>query len=119
MHMFRSAAIPRPEPQFVIEDDGSFVARTDFGWEEFRHVGEFDGEVKYGRLNPHTGHELGQVIVEEKRREDAIRELDYGMSRWGWRDLAPGVRAATANRIHNAMERSRRIYRHAQRTSPA
>jgi len=119
MHMFRTAAIPRPEPQFVISDRGAFVARADFGWEEFRHVGEFDGEIKYGRLNPHTGSELGQVVVEEKRREDAVRGLDYGVSRWGWRDLDRSVRGATAHRIRVAMERSRRLYRRDRRASPA
>lgn len=116
MHMFRVAGIPRPEPQFVVTRGDSFVARTDFGWEEFRHVGEFDGEVKYGRLNPNGGGELGQVIVEEKRREDAVRELEYGMSRWGWRDLAPSVREGTAHRIRVAMERSRRLHRRDTRT---
>ena len=117
MHMFRVAGIPRPQPQFVLNRGDAFVARTDFGWEAFRHVGEFDGEVKYGRLNPHIGRELGQVVVEEKRREDAVRELHYGMSRWGWRDLAPSAKKGTANRIRAAMEHSRRLYRHGRRTS--
>jgi hypothetical protein len=110
MHMFRVAAIPRPQPQYVIQRDGTFVARTDFGWDEFRHVGEFDGEVKYGRLNPYAGSELGQVVVNEKWREDEVRATGYGVSRWGWRDLDASKRMTTARRIQAAMDRSRRLY---------
>jgi hypothetical protein len=110
MHLFRTFAIPRPQPQYVIERAGRFVARADFGWGDHRHLGEFDGRVKYGRLNPYAEDELGQVIVDEKWREDAMRDEAYGVSRWGWSDLDPVVRSATAHRLRTAMERSRRLY---------
>lgn len=43
--------IPQPELQReLFDEDGTFIARVDFFWEEHRTVGEFDGEIKYGWL---------------------------------------------------------------------
>ncbi|MFP5283524.1 MAG: hypothetical protein ACLGIF_08755, partial [Actinomycetes bacterium] len=43
--------LPAPEPQYRVRDDhGSVVARCDFGGEELRTIGEFDGQIKYARL---------------------------------------------------------------------
>ena len=78
-------------------------AVTDFYWEEFRTVGEFDGKVKYGRsLRP--GEDPGEAVYREKRREDALRDLGLKVVRWTWDELgtfiapaespAPGVRRA-------------------------
>ena len=107
MCLFRVHAIALPEPQVEIRDAaGRLVARTDFLWERARHVGEFDGLVKYGRLNPYET-DVGRVLVDEKRREDAVRRLSYGVSRWTWSELAPAVAAQTAGRIREDLERSR------------
>ena len=45
----------------------------DFLWPEHRLVGECDGATKY--TDP-------QTLVEEKIREDAIREIDHRVLRW-------------------------------------
>lgn len=110
LHMFSVTGVPRPEVQFRLMSHGIEVARNDFGWEEWRHVGEFDGLIKYGRLNPYSDVELGQVLVDEKRREDAVRDEYFGMSRWIWTDLDPSRRTNTAARILAGLERSRRLY---------
>ncbi|RBY79339.1 hypothetical protein DQ239_06810 [Blastococcus sp. TF02-09] len=83
---------------------GTFVGRTDFAWEAEQVVGEFDGRIKYGRLLL-PGQDPGDVVWEEKRREDVIRDEDWGVVRWIWSDLTPGV---LGPRVHRALERGRR-----------
>jgi hypothetical protein len=84
--------LPVPEPQADITGpDGRFVARVDFLWKEQRTVGEFDGKIKYGRLLK-PGQRIEDVVFEEKKREDAIRDLGWNVVRWLWEDLhRPGV----------------------------
>lgn len=109
IYMFRMGRLPIPRMQMELFDaNGTSVGRVDYDWEDFWHVGEFDGLEKYGRLNPYGGSNLGQVVIDEKRREDRIRELGRGMSRWVWADLYSP--ASTCRRIRAAMERSRRLY---------
>jgi hypothetical protein len=84
---------------------GSLLGRADFGWEQHRVVGEFDGRVKYGRLL-RPGQEPGDVVFAEKRREDAIRDQDWGVVRWTWPELAAPRRLGT--RVHEALERGTR-----------
>ncbi len=76
--------LPAPVLQFeVFSELGTWVARTDFWWREQRVVGEFDGRVKY------TGPagEVADVVMAEKRREQAIRDAGFWFVRWGWQDL--------------------------------
>lgn len=111
LHMMWQHGVDHPELQWrIVTVDGVVVARTDFAWIEDRHTGEFDGLVKYGRLNPYAT-DVGRVLTSEKRREDLARAESWGMSRWGWVDLAPHARAATAQRINQGRELSRRLYR--------
>ncbi len=110
MYMFARFGIPRPELQYEIVRGGSLIARTDFGWIESHHVGEFDGLIKYGRLNPYSEAEAGNVLVDEKRREDAVREQGFGVTRWTWSDLHPQRCRNTAARIIAGIERSRELY---------
>jgi hypothetical protein len=79
--------LPAPEPQQdIVGDDGHFVARVDFCWKEQRTIGEFDGKLKYGRaLQP--GQPIEDVLFEEKRREDALRDLGWQIVRWIWAEL--------------------------------
>jgi len=115
LYMFRMGGVPIPRMQVEYFDaDGFSLGRVDFDWEEFRHCGEFDGLLKYGRLNPYSGDNLGHVIVDEKRREDRIRESGRGMSRWVWSDLHSP--RATCQRILAGIEQSRRLYGRAPRT---
>ena len=88
----------------VVASGGVFVGRTDFAWETERVVGEFDGRVKYGRLLG-PGQDPGDVVFEEKRREDVIRDEDWGVVRWVWSELTPMV---LGPRVHRALERGRR-----------
>jgi hypothetical protein len=96
------AHLPTPILQYEVPELG---ARTDFFWEEFRTVGEFDGKVKYGRaLRP--GQDPGDVVFAEKRREDALRDLGYQVARWTWDELRSFD--AVAARIRRAFARSAR-----------
>ena len=81
------AGIPIPTLQFrVLDDRGVEVARTDFGWEEWGLVGEFDGLVKYGRLLK-PGQDVQDVISSEKRREENVRRCNWWITRWVESDL--------------------------------
>ena len=69
---------------------GVVEARTDFDWEDYGTVGEFDGRAKYGRLLK-RGDSLERVILYEKQREELLRQHDRWMIRWSSRDLSdPG-----------------------------
>lgn len=110
MFMFWREGVPRPETQVVVRTaSGREVARSDFGWLGHFHVGEFDGMVKYGRLNPYAS-DAGRILVDEKRREDSVRGESLGMSRWTWHDLAPSTRRHTAVMIVRSLERSRSLF---------
>lgn len=108
--MFHRHRVDLPELQVVIVDlDGRAVGRVDFAWTLDRHVGEFDGLIKYGRLNAYPD-DPGRAIVEEKIREDLVRDTRNGMSRWGWVDLRWERQRTTCARIQEARARSRRLY---------
>ncbi|SDS19220.1 Transcriptional regulator, AbiEi antitoxin, Type IV TA system [Friedmanniella luteola] len=70
----------------VFDDRGRLVGRSDFAWPEHRTLGEFDGRVKYGRLL-RPGQTPEDVVWEEKRREDALRDRGWQVVRWIWADL--------------------------------
>jgi hypothetical protein len=83
-----AAGLPPPVLQLEVHAaaTGRFIGRVDMGWPDLRTVGEFDGLVKYGRtLRP--GQDIEEVLVEEKLREDALRDEDLGVVRWIWKDL--------------------------------
>ena len=81
------------------------IGRTDFGWPSLGAVGEFDGEVKYGRLL-RAGQSPGDVVFAEKVREDRIRATGLGMARWTWDELGPAF-APVAARIRAHFRGSR------------
>lgn len=84
------AGVPMPELQRVLRDAaGDQVARVDFWWESVRLVGEFDGEIKYGRLL-RPGQSVADVIRAEKAREEAIRRTGNWVVRWTAKDLFTG-----------------------------
>jgi hypothetical protein len=95
-----AAGLPPPVLQWEVlaAATGAFVGRVDMGWPKQRTVGEFDGLVKYGRtLRP--GQDIAEVLVEEKLREDALRDEDLGVVRWIWKDLTNF--APTAERLRS------------------
>lgn len=100
--LFQEHRLPRPELQLKIFDrDGVLVGISDFGWPEFRHLAEFDGMVKYGS---------GLDLAREKAREDAIRRLGWGMTRFIWSQLGGRQRVLLARELHDAMRQSRRLF---------
>lgn len=109
LHLCWEQGLPRPELQVPIYDGPDLVGVVDAGWMDWNHVGEFDGMVKYGRLNPWS-EDTPTTLVEEKVREDRIRGTRRGMSRWIWRDLSAHLRARTGARLRAALEQSRRLY---------
>ncbi|ALE85245.1 hypothetical protein [Pseudonocardia sp. HH130629-09] len=86
--LFHAAGLPVPDLQREVRvAGGRWCATVDFWWDGSPPVvGEFDGEGKYGRLLP-PGRTAGQVITEEKVREDRLRDLGLHVVRWTWRDL--------------------------------
>lgn len=107
-HLFWRHNIPQPELQFrVVDSRGGFLARTDFAWELYRHLAEFDGRIKFdGTFDP-AGYE---TVFAEKRREDLIRAELWGLTRLIWEDLNRRVAKATAERLKFQLERSRTLY---------
>jgi very-short-patch-repair endonuclease len=80
--LLASLGLPKVEPQVVIRDPrGRFVGRVDFLFRAERTIVEFDGLVKY------AGADGRQALIDEKRREDALRSLGYQVVRLTWRDL--------------------------------
>jgi hypothetical protein len=93
------ARLPPPALQHEIPE---VRVRTDFYWEEFRTVGEFDGKVKYGRsLRPNE--DPGEAVYREKLREDALRDLGLKVARWTWSEL--DTFTAPADRLRRAFAR--------------
>jgi hypothetical protein len=96
----------RPEPQHEVSD-GRSTARADLrlGW----HLFEFDGRVKYARLRPYADDRPGEdVLWAEKRREDWLRSLGYGVSRVVWGELFGPARERTLHRLRADVEVTRR-----------
>lgn len=99
-------ALPAPDLQVrVLNGKGAEIGRCDFGWEQHRTIGEFDGRIKYGRLL-RPGQHPGDAVFAEKRREDTLRDHSWEVARWTWDDLRrPPLVAA---RIRRAFARGRR-----------
>ena len=79
---------PPPERQKTFRSpSGRFVATVDFWWPRYRAVGEADGLLKYRDPAFRDGRSPEQVVIDEKDREDAVRELADvdAFARWGWR----------------------------------
>ena len=77
------AGLPVPVLQWKVRTAGGVVREADFGWPALRTVGEFDGRIKYGRLQ-----DAAEAVYQEKLREDELRAEDLGVVRWGWDVLA-------------------------------
>ncbi|WP_309128082.1 hypothetical protein [Microbacterium sp.] len=73
---------PTPELQREFRLTGGRVARADFYFPDFDHIGEFDGTGKY--LDPALlrARTPQQVLLEEKDREDELRRVVQAFSRW-------------------------------------
>ncbi|MGY1619992.1 hypothetical protein ACI797_24895 [Geodermatophilus sp. SYSU D00691] len=92
-----SEGLPRPELQVEIYDGDRFLGRVDAWYDDAAVAVELDGKIKY--LEPRDGRTPAEVAWDEKRREDALREVgvrvlrladeDVGRLR---RELAPRLR---------------------------
>ena len=92
------------EPQHEVLD-GARRARADLrvGW----HLFEFDGRVKYARERPYADSRPGEeVLWAEKRREDWLRSLGYGVSRVVWADLIGPARERKLRRLRGEVGRT-------------
>ena len=102
--------IPMPEPQCrVINSRGELVGISDFGWEEYRHLAEFDGKVKYQKLL-RPGESPADCVVREKRREDQLRAEGHGMSRFVWSMVMPDTARRSMAELRRSLDQSRRLY---------
>lgn len=86
-----------PRTQVWIEDAGR-RARVDMLLNG--HVFEFDGRQKYLRVTQGGfTDDVGDVVWQEKRREDWLRSLGLGVSRIVWSDLFGTARRAAVGRL--------------------
>jgi Transcriptional regulator, AbiEi antitoxin len=107
---FYRYGILMPEPQFhVFGSRGQLIGISDFYWEDCRHLGEFDGKIKYQKLLL-AGDSPSDCVVREKRREDAMRAGSRGMTRFIWSDVMPRNARRTMTDLRAALEQSRRLY---------
>lgn len=80
--------VPTLQVRFLRANNGR-DAVVDFFWKGARTAGEFDGKQKYtrGRFIP-DDIELGEVVFQEKRREDALRRTCVdSVARWVWDEV--------------------------------
>ena len=87
-----AAGLPAPELQMSFYDRRGFIGTVDFWWPEYRLIGEFDGKGKYLREEYTHGRTASQIVMEEKEREDRLRALGNGVTRWGWSIARSGPR---------------------------
>lgn len=76
---------PRLQTEHPNPDGGSYF--TDFEWPEHGLIGEFDGRGKYLKGEFLAGRTPGEVVYQEKVREDHLRAEGNRVVRWGWREL--------------------------------
>lgn len=70
----------------IFDERGRFVARTDGGLLDDGLLMEYDGHSKYGRLLK-PGESVREAVAREKRREELISRLGWGMVRFVSADL--------------------------------
>jgi len=91
------------EPQAQVTDGRRVVARVDLMVRGVLVV-EFDGAVKYEGIHGR------QALVAEKKREDLLRQLGYGIVRLVWSDLADPARVQAKMLAEIAILRQRRLW---------
>lgn len=84
--------------QYAIWLSSTYEARVDLFSPRLHHVFECDGRLKYVD-DPETGTVAAETLWREKRREDAIRGLGFGLTRLTWSDVQPGQEARLRARV--------------------
>lgn len=104
--LFRDIGLPPPDLQREFSGaDGRLIGRSDFYFEEYFTIGEFDGKAKYLR-SLDADADPGEVVWREKKREDRLRAEGYEVGRVIWadfdhpRDVLARFRAAFARAQH-------------------
>ena len=97
------AGLPTPDLQVEIRSEGRLVGVVDGWFDDAAVAVEFDGRVKY--TDPWRNASPGQVLWEEKRREDELRALGIRVVRIAgadlgdrWPAVATGVAGLLATR---------------------
>ena len=85
-----------PQQQVVVEARDGRCYRCDFAWRGGEVIGEADGRIKYVDPALRAGRSADAVVFEEKRREDAIREVRRAVLRFTWDDAWTGHRLEQA-----------------------
>ncbi len=85
-------AIPLPRCGVPLTGDDGRTYWADFYWDDLRLVGEADGALKY--VEP-------EVLVAEKRRQEALEARGYRVVRWGMPEVSPSSEVMIA-RIRRA-----------------
>jgi Transcriptional regulator, AbiEi antitoxin len=107
---FHRYGIPIPDLQHdVFDDRGALIGTADFYWEDCRHLGEFDGKIKYLKLL-RAGESPSDCVFREKRREDAMRADLRGMTRLVWSMVMPDSARRTMTDLARALDQSYRLY---------
>lgn len=74
--------VPELQVPFLNVDGSDYW--VDYYWRRIRKIGEFDGKHKYTRGRVLAGRDPGEVVWQEKRREDALRRHSDSFDRWDW-----------------------------------
>ena len=99
---FDVLGLPQPSQQVLVFDEAGLIARVDFLFEDHNTIGEFDGLIKY------SGDDGKQVVIDEKRREDRLRQAGAEVFRFDWAESAtksPSIRRkalAAFERAHHS-----------------
>jgi hypothetical protein len=91
------------KPQDRVTDGGRIVARVDLMVRRVLVV-EFDGAVK------NDGAQGREALVAEKKREDLLRQLGYGIVRLVWSDLTAPARVHAKMLAEIAILRQRGLW---------
>lgn len=78
------AGLPAPMIQQELVGASGMRWTVDFYWPSYRLIGEFDGRAKYEDPRFMGGRTAEQVLYDEKLREDDLRAVGFGFSRWPW-----------------------------------
>jgi hypothetical protein len=100
--ILRWLKLPNPDLQVSLCDDlGAFIGRADFYWDEYGVVGEADGRAKY---------DTRDVLLHEKRRQEALEASGLIVVRWDWADAVRRPNRL-ARRLMAAFDRGRGLDR--------
>lgn len=80
---------PAPILQATFRLPNGGTARPDFYWKDFGHAGECDGRSKYKDPAFLRGRTPEQAVIDEKNRENQLRQVVGRLSRWEPQELYP------------------------------